>query len=46
MKHVIPISGVSSSFWALTAVALAQAGYTVYASMRETPGRNPSQVMA
>src|ERR1700692_4859746 len=34
----------SSGFGALTARALAQAGHIVYASMRETAGRNASQV--
>jgi hypothetical protein len=31
-------------FWRLTARALAKAGHTVYASMRETKGRNAPQV--
>jgi NAD(P)-dependent dehydrogenase (short-subunit alcohol dehydrogenase family) len=44
MKQVIVITGASSGFGALTARALAQAGYTVYASMRETLGRNAPQV--
>ncbi|WP_426119906.1 SDR family oxidoreductase [Pseudomonas sp. DSP3-2-2] len=44
MKHVIVITGASSGFGALTARALAQAGHTVYASMRETLGRNALQV--
>lgn len=44
MKHVIVITGASSGFGALTARALAQAGHTVYASMRETLGRNAPQV--
>jgi NAD(P)-dependent dehydrogenase (short-subunit alcohol dehydrogenase family) len=44
MKKVIVITGASSGFGALTARALARAGHTVYASMRETTGRNASQV--
>jgi NAD(P)-dependent dehydrogenase (short-subunit alcohol dehydrogenase family) len=44
MKQVIVITGASSGFGALTARALAHAGHTVYASMRETTGRNAPQV--
>ncbi|SHM08772.1 SDR family oxidoreductase [Rhodanobacter sp. OK091] len=44
MKQVIVVTGASSGFGALTARALAQAGHTVYASMRETTGRNAPQV--
>lgn len=44
MKYVIVITGASSGFGALTARALAKAGHTVYASMRETKGRNAPQV--
>lgn len=44
MKSVILITGASSGFGALTARALAHAGHTVYASMRETLGRNAPQV--
>lgn len=44
MQHVIVITGASSGFGALTARALAQAGHIVYASMRETEGRNAPQV--
>jgi NAD(P)-dependent dehydrogenase (short-subunit alcohol dehydrogenase family) len=44
MKQVIIITGASSGFGALTARALAEAGHTVYASMRETTGRNAPQV--
>jgi NAD(P)-dependent dehydrogenase (short-subunit alcohol dehydrogenase family) len=40
MKQVIVITGASSGFGRLTANALARAGHTVYASMRETAGRN------
>ena len=39
-KNVIVITGASSGFGALAARALARAGHTVYASMRETTGRN------
>ena len=44
MKHVIVITGASSGFGALAARALAHAGHTVYATMRETIGRNAPQV--
>src|ERR1700723_1550477 len=44
MKQVIIITGASSGFGALAARALAKAGHTVYASMRETAGRNAPQV--
>jgi NAD(P)-dependent dehydrogenase (short-subunit alcohol dehydrogenase family) len=44
MKQVIVITGASSGFGALAARALAHAGHTVYASMRETSGRNAPQV--
>jgi NAD(P)-dependent dehydrogenase (short-subunit alcohol dehydrogenase family) len=44
MNKVIAITGASSGFGALTARALSRAGHTVYASMRETTGRNASQV--
>jgi NADP-dependent 3-hydroxy acid dehydrogenase YdfG len=43
MKDVIVITGASSGFGALTARALARAGHTVYASMRETRCRNAPQ---
>lgn len=45
-KYVIVITGASSGFGALTARTLANAGHTVYASMRETTGRNLPQVEA
>src|SRR5882762_3769507 len=45
MKDVIVITGASSGFGALAARALARAGHTVYASMRETTGRNAPQVV-
>src|SRR6184192_2518377 len=44
MKKIIIITGASSGFGALTARALAKASHTVYASMRETRGRNAPQV--
>jgi NAD(P)-dependent dehydrogenase (short-subunit alcohol dehydrogenase family) len=44
MNQVIVITGASSGFGALTARALARAGHIVYASMRETEGRNAPQV--
>jgi NAD(P)-dependent dehydrogenase (short-subunit alcohol dehydrogenase family) len=44
MKNVIVITGASSGFGLLTARALALAGHTVYASMRETLGRNAPRV--
>jgi len=44
VKNVIVVTGASSGFGALTARALARAGHTVYASMRETKGRNAAQV--
>ena len=42
-KQVILVTGASSGFGLMTARALAQAGHTVYASMRETEGRNAPQ---
>src|SRR6266850_1075751 len=44
MKKIIIITGASSGFGALTARALAKGGHSVYASMRETKGRNLPQV--
>jgi NAD(P)-dependent dehydrogenase (short-subunit alcohol dehydrogenase family) len=44
MKQVIVITGASSGFGRLSANALANAGHTVYASMRGTTGRNAAQV--
>jgi NAD(P)-dependent dehydrogenase (short-subunit alcohol dehydrogenase family) len=46
MKKVIVITGASSGFGALSARALAKAGHIVYASMRDTGGRNAPQVEA
>ena len=46
MKYVVVITGASSGFGALAARSLAKAGHVVYASMRDTEGRNASQVEA
>ncbi|WP_166653534.1 SDR family oxidoreductase [Paraburkholderia flava] len=40
MSKVIVVTGASSGFGRLSAEALAKAGHTVYASMRNTTGRN------
>ena len=44
MKYVVVVTGASSGFGRMAANALADAGHTVYASMRETTGRNAPQV--
>ncbi|GAA0690099.1 SDR family oxidoreductase [Dyella marensis] len=46
MQQIILITGASSGFGALAARAMARAGHTVYASMRDTQGRNAAQVEA
>lgn len=44
IKQVIVITGASSGFGWMSAVALARAGHAVYAGMRETEGRNAPAV--
>jgi NAD(P)-dependent dehydrogenase (short-subunit alcohol dehydrogenase family) len=44
MSKTIVITGASSGFGALSARALADAGHTVYAGMRDTTGHNAPQV--
>ena len=44
MKYIIIVTGASSGFGLMTAKALAHAGHTVYASMRDVAGKNAAQV--
>lgn len=44
MSKIIVITGAGSGFGALSARRLADAGYTVYAGIRETEGRNAGRV--
>src|SRR5207245_9906423 len=44
MKSVILVTGASTGIGHLSARSLAQAGHTVYASMRDTEGRNAPKV--
>ncbi|MFE9766108.1 SDR family NAD(P)-dependent oxidoreductase [Streptomyces sp. NPDC005808] len=44
MSKVIVITGAGSGFGALSARALARAGHTVYAAMRDVAGRNADRV--
>jgi hypothetical protein len=46
MSKTIVITGASSGFGALSARALADAGHTIYAGMRDSTGRNAPQVTA
>src|SRR6266852_8964696 len=43
MRKLIVVTGASNGFGRLASNALARAGHTVYASMRETTGRNASR---
>jgi NAD(P)-dependent dehydrogenase (short-subunit alcohol dehydrogenase family) len=44
MSRTIVVTGASSGFGAMTVRALADAGHTVYAGMRDTEGRNAEAV--
>ena len=44
LKQVVLVTGASSGFGFMAASALAEVGHTVYASMRETQGRNAARV--
>ncbi|GLS22360.1 short-chain dehydrogenase/reductase [Labrys miyagiensis] len=44
MKKIIVVTGSSSGFGRMISYALARAGHTVFASMRESLGRNAPQV--